>query len=103
MAEVRDELVPMNGLTDAVIRFAGMDHQPRGAIFRFDFVSHGGDTIGTFRIPVGPQSDERIDSMVIEAHRQMRDVLRDWLYNVDRSCVGLETRAARWSQSGTAE
>lgn len=79
------DLTPVDGLTDSNVEFAGLDVLVRGAaVLRFNITGEDGALIGTFRIPVAPQPDLTIDAMIVDGHRQMRDVLRTWLFRVER-------------------
>lgn len=87
MAEVPDHLVPRDGLTNSAIKFDGFE------------ILHG---LGTVRITFGiyEDNDRRIshyvfdlplgghsggaNGLIAEAHRQMSDVLRQWLYRTDK-------------------
>ena len=85
MAEVRDDLVPTDGLTNSFVRFAGLDtvKGSGAATLRFDIHDEDGDYLGTFPITVCVQTEGSIDSMVAEGHRQMKNVLRQWLHGMD--------------------
>lgn len=97
MAEIADDLVPTDGLTNSYIRFAGLDAVPAGgaAILRFDIHDEDKRLVGTFSFPVSAQPDGTVDSMMAEGHRQMRNVLRQWLYGMDLSYRAYEERKAR--------
>ncbi|AKM09310.1 hypothetical protein [Croceicoccus naphthovorans] len=86
MAEVPDHLVPSDGFTNSTVRYAGFDAIPgeSGASHRFEFVDGDGRVIGTYRIETKPTSDGTIDAMVAGAHRQMTNVLRQWLFVTDK-------------------
>ncbi len=87
MAEIDDELVPMDGLTNTAIRFAGFDTMPStgAALVRFEMLDEDGDRFATFSIEVDARAEGTTDALIAEGHRQMRDVLRQWLYRVDRA------------------
>ena len=85
MAEVPDHLVPRDGLTNSSVEFVGFDAVPgqSGARIRFDIFDEDQDYLTTFAIYVGPQPAGTIDALIVEGHRKMRDVLRQWLHGVD--------------------
>jgi len=85
MAEVPDYLVPTDGLTNSSVRFAGLDtiSGKNGARVKFDIFDEDEEYVATFAFDVGPQPEETIDSIVAEAHRRMRDMIRQWLHDVD--------------------
>ena len=86
MAEVPDHLVPMDGLSNASIRYAGFDaaHDSGDAAHRFDIFDEDDGYVGTFKIETEPNVHNSIDQMVREAHQKMTNVLRQllWLTNV---------------------
>lgn len=85
MAEVRDDLVPMDGFTNSSVRFAGFDAIPgqNGARIRFEITDEDRYVLGTFSIDVEPQAEGTVDAVVVEGYRRMKDVLRQWLHGVD--------------------
>jgi hypothetical protein len=84
MAEVEDDLVPGDGFTNSSIQFAGFDsiEGTGGGTFRFNITDENQNYLATFEVCVGVQPEGTIDAMMIEAHRRMRDVLRQWLHGV---------------------
>jgi hypothetical protein len=83
MVDVPEYLVPMDGLTNSAIRLEGMDvGKGGGANFRFEMRDEDGQFMGRFVIPVEPTKGP-IDLMFAEAHRKMRDVLRQWVHSTD--------------------
>ena len=80
MAEVPDHLVPASRVSDARIRFAGLDtlEGGGGGVFRFDLFE-GDACVGTFRFEIGP-TGKGIDHMVALAHQKMNDALRQMLH-----------------------
>lgn len=85
MAEVPDHLVPMDGLSNASIRYAGFDaaHDGGEATHRFEIFDENDEYVGTFKIETEPNVHNSIDQMVREAHQQMTTILRQllWLTN----------------------
>lgn len=85
MPEVPDHLVPMDGLSNASIRYAGFDaaYDSGDAIHRFEIFDEAGERVGTFTIETEPNVHNSIDQMVREAHQKMTNVLRQllWLTN----------------------
>lgn len=92
MAEVADHLVPVDGLTNSSIRYAGLDtiKDQGGATHHFDIHDEDDDYVGTFKIETPANSSGSIDAMVLDAHRQMVNVLRQWLHAADALCQNRE-------------
>ena len=86
MAEVPDHLVPTDGLTNANIRLAGLDTMQGGggAIFRFDMYDEEKRYVGTFPITVDAPASGGVNAMVKTAYAEMRNVLRQWIYVIER-------------------
>jgi len=105
MSDVPDRLVPRDGLTNSYIKFVGLDAagDAGAAVVRFDMHNENGTHIGTFRVVAGPTKNGSIDQMVSRAHRQMCDVLRQWLYMTDKMAQAYEKREAHRSQEGRGE
>lgn len=101
MPEVKDELFPTDGLTNADVQFAGLDmiKGTGGATFRFDLRDEDENYVGTFPIVVGP-NEQGVDGMIAEAHSILRDVLRQWLHQVDLMHDIYAARAAGSTPTG---
>lgn len=84
MVDVPEHLVPTDVLVDSTIRLAGFDVVGSGATVRFEMVDIDGEPSGDLAIDVEPQPDGTIDAMIAEAHRKLCDVLRQWLYVIDK-------------------
>lgn len=86
MPAVPEHLVPTDGLTDSLIKYAGLDTWPKGggATHRFDIYDEKKEFVGTFSIDVGPEDRGSVDEQIAEAHRRMVDALRQWLYITDK-------------------
>lgn len=100
MVEVASHLAPEDGVSDAIIRFEGLDAcgPSGGAEIRFALFQDV-DRVGAFRFYIQPEDlDSRrrgsIDSLVAEAARQMRDALRQMLFQANVFCDALEKRTA---------
>jgi hypothetical protein len=82
MVDVSEHIAPMDGVSDADIKFAGFDVARRGAAsMRFDLFQHD-ICVGTFRFMVGP-TGKGIERMIAEAHTQMTNALRQMLHRND--------------------
>jgi hypothetical protein len=107
MAEIPDYLVPTDGLTNSYIRFGGLDvnyDNGGGADVRFGIYNEDGQFLANFVIPVLPtERDGSVDALIAGAHRQMCDVLRQWLYMTDRIRQAYEKSAAPANQGGTSQ
>lgn len=97
MAEVPDHLVPRDGLTNSTIRFEGMYSHPNSGHATFSFKMRGeqGDDIGVYNIIVAPNADGSVDQMIDVAHREMIDVLRQWIFELNILKGARERAAAR--------
>ena len=86
MAEIPDHLVPTDGLTNSLIRYAGLDapSDDGDVIHRFDMFDEDRHRIGTFEIETPPADGGSVDRMIGDAHRRMTDILRQWLYTTDK-------------------
>lgn len=85
MAEVPDHLVPTDGLTRSAIRFVGIefDRETLAPTVRFEIVYGDGMRAGTFNIQPDSKRGDSMEAMVAEAHRDLRNILRQWLYETD--------------------
>ena len=85
MADVPEHLAPMDGLTNSFIRYAGFDtvENSGSAIHRFDIHDEGGKYLSTLRITTHPTDASTVNTMIVSAHRQFSDILRQWLYEAD--------------------
>ena len=97
MAEVPDHLVPTDGLTNSVIRYAGLDtfEGGGGAIHRFNIYDENREYVSTFEIETQPTGKGSADAMIERAHKQMVDVLRQWLHTTEKMRQEYEKSAAR--------
>lgn len=96
MAEVSDHLVPTDGLTNSHVRLAGIDTQPHsnGVVVRFDIRDEDDGYIGTLRIPVDPTSKTTVDALIVDAHKILTNMLRQWLFETDKMRQHYGTRGA---------
>lgn len=84
MAEVPDYVAPSDGLTNARIQFVGIDYPPGGKVtVRFELTDASGRHAGTFPVTPDVRVGDSIEMVVAAGHREMRDILREWLYRVD--------------------
>lgn len=96
MPEVPDHLVPTDGLTNAKVRFAGLDLWESGEqIIRFEIDDESRHRVGTFSIEVGSRRAGNADTVIADGHAKMRDVLRQWLHEVDKMERFYRKQAAR--------
>ena len=96
MPEVPDHLVPTDGLTNSKMRFCGFDLFESGEqIVKFDISDEHREYVATFRIEVGRSRDGNADKVIADGHAKMRDVLRQWLHEVDTLERIYRKRAAR--------
>lgn len=103
MAEVPDHLVPGDGLTSSAIRFDAMEvaHNRRGAVFKFGIYGEDKNWIANFDVFVETPPNGGVQQMIAGAHRQMSDVLRQWLYMTDVLRQSYETQSPDPSQATT--
>ena len=96
MPDVPEHLVPTDGLTDSLLKYAGFDTFPMGGggSHRFDFYDEAKAYIGTFKIEVQPTGHGTVDGQIAEAHRRMIDALRQWLHVTDKMRQAYEKSAA---------
>jgi D-aminopeptidase len=87
MAEVADHLVPTDGLTSSSIQYEGFDALPdrAGAKHRFTIYDEKQQYLTTFTVVTWPTAEGTIDSMVVEAHKQMTNIARQWLFLLDEA------------------
>lgn len=84
MTEVPDHLVPTDGLTNSKMRFSGLDLLESGEqLLRFDISNEIRQPVATFTIEVGRSPDGNADKVIADGHAKMRDILRQWLYEID--------------------
>jgi len=85
MADVPDHLVPQDGLTNSFVRFDGLDMNYNVGMtdVRFGIYNEGGHRIADFVIPVPDGESASASGVIAAAHRDMTDVLRQWLYMID--------------------
>jgi hypothetical protein len=94
MAEVPDHLVPEDGLTNSFVRFHEMKvlHDgERGSLFRFGICTEKGVGLADFEVFVEIPPNGGVSQMIADAHRHMGDVLRQWLYVIDKRRQSYET------------
>ncbi|AWM01284.2 hypothetical protein [Bradyrhizobium amphicarpaeae] len=85
MPEVPDRLAPTDGLTNSKMRFSGLDLWESGEqIIRFEIDDESRHRVGTFSIEVGSRPTGNADMVIADGHAKMRDVLRQWLHEVDK-------------------
>lgn len=92
MTEIADRLVPQDGLTDAQIKFSRFEVLGSGALIYFAITDEDGKYVGEFPIEVHPSGAGTIDELVATAHRNMVDVLRQWIYVADLTAQEYEKR-----------
>ena len=96
MPEVPERLVPVPGSAISRIRFAGIDFAREGSVSaRYDIIDEDDAHVDTFRIPMKTAPGVSYDEMVSRCHRQMCDMLRQWLYWMDQSATRTEERMAK--------
>lgn len=96
MPEVPERLVPFAGRGNSRIRFAGLDVERGGPVSaRYDIIDQDDAHVGTFRVPIETAPGASYDEMVARCHRQMCDMLRQWLYWMDQSATRTEERVAK--------
>lgn len=84
MAEVPDNLAPMDGLTNAKIEFVSFDVQDAGATVHFALTDALGVDVGVFPIEVyQTEQTTSADALIALAHQEMIDVLRQYIYRLD--------------------
>jgi hypothetical protein len=84
MADVPDHLVPEDGLTDSFIRFDALHilHGQQAVEVTFGIYDEDQHLLGNFEIVVANEGGGT-NALIAAAHRQMTDVLRQWLYTTD--------------------
>lgn len=96
MGEVPDHLVPTDGLTNSGVRFAGLDLlQSHEQILRFEISNENRQHVATFTIEVGRSPNGNGDKVIADGHARMRDLLRQWLYQIDKMEQHYRAQAAR--------
>ena len=93
MPEVPDHLFPRAALTNSYIRFAGLDAEGDGARVRFNIYDEERSFVATLVTEVGPQPSGTIDAIVVEGHRRLTQMLRQWLYEADQDRQAFERQA----------
>lgn len=95
MPNVPDRLFPTAGLTDSRIHFSGLTVPigGTGCILRFEILDEVGLEVGTLQLPVSPQPKASVDAMIADGFGQLRDILRQWLHDVDEQALDYESRA----------
>jgi hypothetical protein len=85
MANVPDHLVPSDGLTNSNLRFAGFNLLEDGTqIVRFEIKNEHREFVASYNIEVGRTPKGNADTVIADGHAHMRDVLRQWLYEIDK-------------------
>jgi len=94
MAEVPDHLAPASRVSNARVRFAGLDTlEGGGAVFRFD-VFQAEKQVGTFSFEVRPSGRGNTDGLIALAHQKMNDALRQMLQENELARQAYEKRSA---------
>lgn len=98
MVDVPENLAPQDGLTNAKIKFVSLFVEGNGAVIHFEMTDDEGSAVGEFPIEVHPSRvpgvPQTADSLISSAHRDMIDVLRQWIYMLDVSAKVYESRSA---------
>lgn len=97
MPNVPDRLFPTGGLTDSRIHFSGLTVPIGGVgcILRFEILDEVGLEVGTLQLPITSQQGGSVDAMIAQGFGQLRDILRQWLHDVDGQALDYEGRAAQ--------
>jgi hypothetical protein len=85
VADVPDHLVPTDGLTNSYIRFDGLvvlHDQGAGARLFFGIYDESHNKLADFPIEVR-NAGKGVQDVIAEGHRQMTDILRQWLHTTD--------------------
>jgi hypothetical protein len=101
MAEVQNHLVPTDGLTNSLIRFDSFEvvHGAGGANVKFGIYDEDAHWLADFVIFVSTdEGSGSVAGVIARAHRQMTDVLRQWLYMTDMLRQSYEKQAVQLSQ-----
>jgi hypothetical protein len=93
MTEVADHLVPIGGLTNAKIEFVGLFLRDHVNMVRFNLTDADGGQIGLMDLAVEPAGNA--DLTIAAGHRQMVDILRQWLHDTDFMRNHYEKQGAR--------
>lgn len=84
MVDVPDYLAPSDGLTNANIEFVGLDYLPGSKpTVRFALTDANGHHGGTLLVTPDVRPGESMEGVVAAGHRELRDILRQWLYRID--------------------
>lgn len=85
MPDVPEHLVPQDGLTNATIRYGGLDvlDNDRGVLHRFYISDEDGDAVGTFHIETALAGEGSVDHLIGLAHTNMINVLRQAIFELD--------------------
>lgn len=89
MVDVPEHLAPRDGLTNATIRFAGLDADGSSARVRFEMLDHNKYVIGELVVPVGPVGS--VDQMISIAHQGAINILRQWIHVLEIGRKGYDT------------
>lgn len=90
MVEVAEHLVPTDGLTNTKISFTGFAVAGPNGHCRFEMTDEDGSPIGEIVVTVDGASAGSVDAMIVEAHRKVSDILRQWLYVTDKRRAAYE-------------
>jgi hypothetical protein len=92
MVEIPDWLEPKEGLTNAYIKFNGLEAYKDGwkATLMFAFYNENRDHVADFSVHVDPEKGQKVDELVAEGHRRMTNILRQWLQQVDQARQSFE-------------
>ncbi len=98
MVDIPENLAPQDGLTNAKIEFASFFVEGTGAIINFEMTDDEGNSVGEFPVEVHPSrisgAPQTVDALIASAHREMIDVLRQWIHELDVSAKAYESRSA---------
>lgn len=98
MAQVPDHLVPQDGLTNSLIKFTKLEAPQKGSGATIFFTMYDEDHIEvgemSFFVPAKPKKGQKgtIDDLIARGHREMADVLRQWLYMIDVMRTAYESK-----------
>lgn len=100
MAEVPDRLVPSDGLTNATLTFAGLDLTGSNNVnLRFDIHDEQGRPVGVFTVATPKAANA--DLGIASGHRRMADILRQWLYTIDKMAEHYKKQGGRLDRQAT--
>lgn len=80
------DLTPTDGLTNSHIQFSRLEALPGGeALIVFAFTDESKRPAGEITVHVGIPPEQTVDAMIAEAHQELINRLRQWLYVASKS------------------